>query len=42
MTSEHNWSLPSISIGIGKNSTKEVIKRAEQSSKLNTTPERPL
>lgn len=39
MTSEHNWSLPSISIGLGKNSTKEVIKRAKQSSKPNTTPE---
>lgn len=39
MTSEHNWSLPSISIGFGKNSTKEVIKRAKQSSKPNTTPE---
>lgn len=52
MTSEHNWSLPSISIGLGKNSTKEVIKRAKQSSKPNATsqkqstitnnPERPL
>ena len=52
MTSEHNWSLPSISIGLGKNSTKEVIKRAKQSSKSNATsqkqstitnnPERPL
>lgn len=39
MTSEHNWSLPSISIGLGKNSTKEVIKRGKQSSKPNTTPE---
>lgn len=52
MTSEHNWSLPSISIGLGKNSSKEVIKRAKQSSKPNTTsqkqstitnnPEKPL
>ena len=39
MTSEHNWSLPSISIGLGKNSTKEVIKRAKQPSKPNVTPE---
>lgn len=39
MTSEHNWSLPSISIGLGKNSTKEVIKRAKQSPKSNVTPE---
>jgi hypothetical protein len=39
MTSEHNWSLPNISIGLGKNSTKEIIKRAKQSSKPNTTPE---
>lgn len=48
MTSEHNWSFPSIS----KNSTKEVIKRAKQSPKPNVTtesqstiinnPERPL
>lgn len=52
MTSEHNWSLPSISIGLGKNSVKEVIKRGKQSPKPNTTsqkqptitnnPERPL
>lgn len=35
MTSEHNWSLPSISIGLGKNSVKEVIKRGEQLSKPN-------
>lgn len=52
MTSEHNWSLPSISIGLGKNSVKEVIKRAKQSPKPNVTsqkqstitnnPERPL
>lgn len=39
MTSEHNWSLPSISISLGKNSTKEVIKRAKQSPKPNATPE---
>ena len=39
MTSEHNWSLPSISIGFGKNSVKEVIKRAKQSPKPNITPE---
>lgn len=37
MTSEHNWSLPNISIGLGKNSAKEVIKRAKQSSKPNVT-----
>lgn len=52
MTSEHNWSLPNISIGLGKNSVKEVIKRAKQSPKPNTTsqkqptitnnPEKPL
>lgn len=52
MTSEHNWSLPSISIGLGKNSVKEVIKRGKQLSKPNTTsqkqpsitnnPEKPL
>lgn len=35
MTSEHNWSLPSISIGLGKNSVKEVIKRGKQLSKQN-------
>lgn len=29
MTSEHNWSLPNISIGLGKNSVKEVIKRGK-------------
>lgn len=34
-TSEHNWSLPSISIGLGKNSVKEVIKRGKQLSKPN-------
>ena len=52
MTSEHNWSLPNISIGLGKNSVKEVIKRVKQSPKPNATsqkqptitnnPERPL
>lgn len=52
MTSEHNWSLPSISIGLGKNSVKEVVKRGKQSPKPNTAsqkqtittsnPERPL
>lgn len=52
MTSEHNWSLPSISIGLGKNSTKEVIKRGKQYPKPNATsqnqptiinnPEKPL
>lgn len=52
ITSEHNQSLPSISIGLGKNSAKEVIKRAKQSSKPNVTsqkqptitnnPEKPL
>lgn len=52
MTSEHNWSLPSISIGLGKNSVKEVIKRGKQYPKPNATfqkqptitnnPERPL
>lgn len=35
MTSEHNWSLPSISIGLGKNSVKEVIKRGKQLSRPN-------
>lgn len=35
MTSEHNWSLPSISIGLGKNSVKKVIKRGKQLSKPN-------
>ena len=39
MTSEHNWSLPSISIGLGKNSVKEVIKRGKQSPKPNVTTE---
>lgn len=39
MTSEHNWSLPNISIGLGKNSVKEVIKRGKQLSKPNVTPE---
>lgn len=40
MTSEHNWSLPSISIGIGKNSVKEVIKRGKQSPKPNATSQK--
>lgn len=35
MTSEHNWSLPSIFIGLGKNSVKEVINRGKQLSKPN-------
>lgn len=35
MTSEHNWFLPSISIGLDKNSVKEVIKRGKQLSKPN-------
>lgn len=35
MTSEYNWSLPSISIDLGKNSVKEVIKRGKQLSKPN-------
>lgn len=35
MTSEHNWSLPNISIGLGKNSVKEVIKRGNQLSRPN-------
>lgn len=39
MTSEHNWSLPSISIGLGKNSVKEVVKRGKQSPKPNVTSE---
>lgn len=42
MTSEHNWSLPSISIGLGKNSTKEVIKRAKQSPKPNAASQKQL
>lgn len=33
MTSEHNWSLPSISIDLGENSVKEVIKRGKQLSR---------
>ena len=41
MTSEHNWSLPSISIGLGKNSVKEVIKRGEQHSRSNVFNEVP-
>lgn len=40
MTSEHNWSLPSISIGLGKNSVKEVIKRGKQSTKPNATSQK--
>lgn len=40
MTSEHNWSLPSISIGLGKNSVKEVIKKGKQSSKPNATSQK--
>lgn len=39
MTSEHNWSLPSISIGLGKNSVKEVIKRGKQLSRSNVVNE---
>lgn len=35
MTSEHNWSLPNISIGLSKNSVKEVIKRGNQLSRPN-------
>lgn len=41
MTSEHNWSLPSISIGLGKNSIKEVIKRGKQLSRSNVVNEVP-
>lgn len=41
MTSEHNWSLPSISIGLGKNSVKEVIKRGNQLSRSNVVNEVP-
>ncbi len=40
MTSEHNWSLPSISIGLGKNSVKEIVKRGKQSSKPNATSQK--
>jgi len=29
MTAEHNWSLPSISLHFGKNSTSEVINRGK-------------
>lgn len=39
MTSEHNWSLPSISIGLGENSVKEVIKRGKQLSRSNVVDE---
>lgn len=35
MTSEHNWSMPNISIGFGKNSVKEVVKRGKQLSRPN-------
>lgn len=41
MTSEHNWFLPSISIGLGKNSVKEVIKRGKQLSRSNVVNEVP-
>lgn len=41
MTSEHNWSLPSISIGLGKNSVKEVIGRGKQLSRSNVVNEVP-
>lgn len=41
MTSEHNWSLPSISISLGKNSVKEVIKRGKQLSRSNVVNEVP-
>lgn len=41
MTSEHNWSLPSISIGLGKNGVKEVIKRGKQLSRSNVVNEVP-
>ena len=41
MTSEHNWSLPSISIGLGKNSVKEIIKRGKQLSRSNVVNEVP-
>ena len=41
MTSEHNWSLPSISIGLGKNSVEEVIKRGKQLSRSNVVNEVP-
>ena len=40
MTSEHNWSLPNISIGFGKNSVKEVVKRGKQPPKPNVAPQR--
>lgn len=39
MTSEHNWSMPNISIGFGKNSVKEVIKRGKQPPKPNVAPQ---
>lgn len=41
MTSEHNWFLPSISISLGKNSVKEVIKRGKQLSRSNVVNEVP-
>lgn len=41
MTSEHNWSLPNISIGLGRNSPKEVIKRDRQPSRPNIVEEAP-
>lgn len=41
MTSEHNWSLPNISIGLGRNSVKEVIKRGRQPSRPNVVEEAP-
>lgn len=41
MTSEHNWSLPNISIGLGRNSPKEVIKRGRQPSRPNIVEEAP-
>lgn len=39
MTSEHNWSIPNISIGFGKNSVKEVVKRGKQLSRPNVVNE---
>lgn len=39
MTSEHNWSMPNISIGFGKNSVKEVVKRGKQLSRPNVVNE---
>lgn len=37
MTSEHNWSLPSMSISLNENSAKEVIKRGKQLYKPQST-----